>query len=73
MSSNFMTTAERAELEREQGYAAVSIPEAKRKYEFVMENGKLWVSEHGGQLKTGPFEDEDAARRWFRRELDVEL
>jgi hypothetical protein len=32
-----------------------------------------YVVEHGGMLKTGSFESKEAARQWFKEELEIEL
>jgi hypothetical protein len=36
-------------------------------------DGRGWVVEHDGMLRTGPFADWERAREWFREELDREL
>jgi len=37
------------------------------------ENGKFYVVEYGGMLKTGPFKTKEGAQDWFRNELDREI
>ncbi len=37
------------------------------------ENGKFYVVEYGGMLKTGPFRTKEGAQDWFRNELDREI
>ena len=38
-----------------------------------LHNGRGYVVEHGGQLKTGSFSSRERAIEWFARELDAEL
>lgn len=36
-------------------------------------DGKWWVVEHEGCLRTGPFESKEKGVEWFRKHLDIEL
>jgi len=38
-----------------------------------LHNGRGYVVEHDGQLKTGSFSSRERAVEWFARELDAEL
>jgi hypothetical protein len=38
-----------------------------------LDNGRGYVVEQGGMLKSGSFSSKESAINWFRKELDIEL